>query len=147
MGVRGSAAQVGVVGYTLGGGLGWLSRLHGLAANSVLAAEVVTADGELVRADRDNEPDLFWALRGGGGSFGVVTALEFSLYPLTEAYAGMIAWPAERGAEVIQAYLDWIRELPDEMTAWVRFLTLPPLGDWASPPGRCSTVGLAHCSG
>ena len=133
VGVHGSAARVGVVGYTLGGGLGWLSRLYGLAANSVLAAEVVTADGELVRADCDNEPDLFWALRGGGGSFGVVTALEFSLYPLAEAYAGMIAWPAERGAEVIHAYLDWIRDLPDEMTAWVRFLTLPPLPEVPEP--------------
>ena len=118
---------------TLGGGLGWPSRLYGLAANSVLAAEVVTADGELVRTDRDNEPDLFWALRGGGGSFGVVTALEFSLYPLTEAYAGMIAWPAERGPEVIAAYLDWIRDLPDEMTAWARFLTLPPLPEVPEP--------------
>ena len=102
VGVHGSAAEVGVVGYTLGGGLGWTSRLYGLAANSVLAIEVVTGDGELVRADHETEPDLFWALRGGGGSFGVVTAMEFSLYPLTEVYAGMIAWPADRGAEVIR---------------------------------------------
>jgi hypothetical protein len=133
VGVHGSAAEVGVIGYTLGGGLGWLSRLHGLAANSVLAAEVVTAAGELVRTDRENEPDLFWALRGGGGSFGVVTALEFSLYPLSEAYAGMIAWPAARGAEVFETYLDWIRDLPDELTAWVRFLTLPPLPQVPEP--------------
>ena len=127
VGVHGSAADVGVVGYTLGGGLGWVSRLHGLATNSVLAFEVVTGDGELVRADQVSEPDLFWALRGGGGSFGVVTAMEFSLYPLTEAYAGMIAWPADRGPEVLRAYLELTRDLPDEMTAWARFLTLPPL--------------------
>ncbi len=133
VGVHGSAAEVGVVGYTLGGGLGWTSRLYGLAANSVLAIEVVTGDGELVRADHETEPDLFWALRGGGGSFGVVTAMEFSLYPLTEVYAGMIAWPADRGAEVISAYLDWTRDLPDEMTAWARFLTLPPLPEVPEP--------------
>ena len=99
----------------------------------MLAIEVVTGDGELVRADHESEPDLFWALRGGGGSFGVVTAMEFSLYPLTEVYAGMIAWPADRGAEVIQAYLEWTRDLPDEMTAWARFLTLPPLPEVPEP--------------
>ncbi len=133
VGVHGSAAEVGVVGYTLGGGLGWTSRLHGLAANSVLAVEVVTGDGRLVRADHENEPDLFWALRGGGGSFGVVTAMEFSLYPLTEVYAGMIAWPVDRAPEVLQAYLEWTRDLPDEMTAWARFLTLPPFPEVPEP--------------
>ena len=78
-GLAGSSPDVGVVGYSLGGGIGWLSRRHGLAANSITAIELVTAEGELVRADRDHEADLFWALRGGGGSFGVVTALEMSL--------------------------------------------------------------------
>src|SRR3954471_10538176 len=73
--LRGSSAEVGVVGYTLGGGLGWLGRKHGLACNSVVSVDVVTADGRLVHADRDSEPDLFWALRGGGGSFGAVTSL------------------------------------------------------------------------
>ena len=86
--LAGSSPDVGVVGYTLGGGLSWLGRRHGLAANSVLAIELVTADGRVVRADRDNEPELFWALRGGGGSFGIVTAMEFVLYPAPEVYAG-----------------------------------------------------------
>ena len=80
-GLSGSSAEVGVVGYTLGGGHGWLAREHGLACNSVVGAEVVTAKGELVHADHENESDLFWALRGGGGNFGVVTALEFELCP------------------------------------------------------------------
>jgi FAD/FMN-containing dehydrogenase len=80
-----------------------------------------------VRAAADSEPDLFWALRGGGGSFGVVTAMEFELYPLAEVYAGMIAWPAARGGDVIPAYLDWVKGLPEEMSAWVRYLTLPPI--------------------
>ena len=127
VGLSGSAGEVGVVGYTLGGGIGWLSRKHGLACNSVVSFDVVNADGDVVRASADSEPDLFWALRGGGGSFGIVTAMEFTLYPLAEAYAGMIAWPAARGVDVIPAYLEWVKGLPEEMSAWVRYLTLPPI--------------------
>ncbi len=89
-GLGGSSPDVGVVGYALGGGIGWLSRPYGLASNSITAIELVTAQGELVRVDRDHEPDIFWALRGGGGSFGIVTALEMSLVPLTEVYAGSV---------------------------------------------------------
>jgi FAD/FMN-containing dehydrogenase len=133
IGLSGSAGEVGVVGYTLGGGIGWLSRKHGLACNSVGSFDVVTADGDVVRAAADSEPDLFWALRGGGGSFGIVTAMEFELYPLAEAYAGMIAWPAARGADVIPAYLEWVKGLPEEMSAWVRYLTLPPIPEVPEP--------------
>jgi hypothetical protein len=127
------SAEVGVVGYTLGGGLGWLSRKHGLACNSVLAAEVITADGKLVRADRSNEPDLFWALRGGGGSFGAVTALEFELYPAEELYAGMFAWPWERTADVLHAWREWISGLPDELSTLARILQLPRLPNVPEP--------------
>ena len=95
--LAGTSPDVGVVGYTIGGGVSWLGRKHGLAANSVLAVELVTADGGFVRADRDNEPDLFWALRGGGGSFGIVTALEFALYPVAELYAGVLFWADRAG--------------------------------------------------
>jgi FAD/FMN-containing dehydrogenase len=91
--LAGSSPDTGVVGYTLGGGISFLGRAFGLAANSVTAIEVVTADGHLVRADHEHQPDLFWALRGGGGSFGVVTALEFRLFPVTEAYAGALWYP------------------------------------------------------
>src|SRR5215831_9530399 len=91
--LAGSSPDVGVAGYTLGGGLSFLGRRYGLAANNVVAAEVVTADGRLVRTDREHETDLFWALRGGGGSFGIVTALEFRLFPLTHAYAGILWYP------------------------------------------------------
>ena len=125
--LSGSSAEVGVVGYTLGGGHGWLARKHGLACNSVVGAEVVTAEGELVRADLENEPDLFWALRGGGGSFGVVTALEFELYPVPELYAGMFAWPWERTADVLHAWREWVSGLPNEMGTWARILQVPPL--------------------
>jgi FAD/FMN-containing dehydrogenase len=96
--LAGSSPHVGVVGYTLGGGLSWLGRRHGLAANSVIAIELVTADGRVVRTDRDNEPELFWALRGGGGSFGVVTAIAFALYPAPDVYGGAMLWPWERAA-------------------------------------------------
>jgi FAD binding domain/Berberine and berberine like len=125
--LSGSSREVGVVGYTLGGGHGWLSRKWGLACNSVLAAEIVTADGELLRVSDASEPDLFWALRGGGGNFGVVTALEFELYPVPELYAGMLAWPWERSAEVLHAWREWVADLPDEMSTWARVLQLPPL--------------------
>ena len=126
-GLSGSSAEVGVVGYTLGGGHGWLARKHGLASNSVVAAEVVTADGGLLRVDSENEPDLFWALRGGGGSFGVVTSLEFELYPVTELYAGMLIWPWERTADVLYAWREWASGLPNDMGTWARTLQVPPL--------------------
>ena len=131
--LSGSSAEVGVVGYTLGGGLGWLARKHGLACNSVLAAEVVTADGQLVRADHENEPDLFWALRGGGGSFGAVTAVEFELYPAAELYAGMFAWPWERATDVLHAWRELVPSLPDELSTWARILQVPPLPQIPEP--------------
>src|SRR3954447_13610774 len=131
--LAGSSAEVGVVGYTLGGGHGWLARKYGLACNSVLAAELVTADGKLVRADHDHHPDLFWALRGGGGNFGAVTALELELHPVPELYAGMLAWPWERTADVLHAWREWVLALPDEMATWARILQVPPLPDIPEP--------------
>jgi hypothetical protein len=126
--LAGSSADVGVVGYTLGGGLSWFSRKHGLAASQVTAAELVTADGRFVRVDREHEPDLFWALRGGGGSFGVVTALEFRLFPITHVYSGILWWPIERAGEVLQAWRELTElDLPDELTTVGRLLQLPPL--------------------
>jgi UDP-N-acetylenolpyruvoylglucosamine reductase len=128
--LAGSSPDVGVIGYTLGGGLSFLGRKYGLAASHVQAIEVVTADGRLVHADREHEPDLFWALRGGGGSFGVVTALEFRLFPVTEAYAGVLWYPIERGSEVLNAWAELTRRgLPDELTTVGRFLRLPPIPD------------------
>jgi FAD/FMN-containing dehydrogenase len=131
--LSGSSAEVGVVGFTLGGGHGWLARKYGLACNGVVGAEVVTADGRVLRADADHEPDLFWALRGGGGNFGVVTALEFELYPVPELYAGMFAWPWERAGEVLHAWREWVSGLPDEMSTWARILQVPPLPDIPEP--------------
>jgi FAD/FMN-containing dehydrogenase len=127
-GLVGSAADVGVVGYTLGGGCSLIGRKFGLCANSVRAIEVVTADGRLVRCDQRHDRDLFWALRGGGGSLGIVTALELELLPLQRAYAGALFYPIERGGEVLHAWRDLTadRSLPDELTTMGRFLRLPP---------------------
>jgi hypothetical protein len=132
--LAGSSADVGVVGYTLGGGVSWLGRKHGLAANSVHAIELVTADGRLVRADSDHERDLFWALRGGGGSFGVATAIELRALPITDVYAGLLWWPIERGDEVLHCWRELTqRETPDELTTVGRYLRLPELPEIPEP--------------
>ena len=125
--LAGSSPDVGVVGYSLGGGVSWLARKYGLSANSVLAIEVVTADGRLRRVDADNDPDLFWAMRGGGGSFGVVTAMEIALYDVPELYAGAMWWPWERSAEVMHAWREWTLTVPDEVTSSARIMQIPPL--------------------
>jgi FAD/FMN-containing dehydrogenase len=127
--LAGSSPDVGVVGYTLGGGMSFIGRKYGLAANHVRSIELITADGRLVRADREHQPDLFWALRGGGGSFGVVTALEFELLPITQAYAGVLWYPIERGHEVLRAWRELTQSdrLPDELTTVGRLLQLPPI--------------------
>jgi hypothetical protein len=118
-----------VVGYTLGGGLSWFARKHGLASNSVTAVELVTADARLIRVDKHNDPELFWALRGGGGSFGVVTALEFELLPIAHVFAGMLAFPIERASEVLHAWRRWTYSVPEEVTSIGRLLRVPPLPD------------------
>jgi hypothetical protein len=125
--LAGSSPDVGVTGYTLGGGLSWLGRKYGLSSSHVRSIELVMADGRLVRAERDNEPDLFWALRGGGGSFGVVTAIEMELLPIRQAYAGILWYPIERGSEVLHAWreLTLNAQLPDELTTVGRFVNLP----------------------
>jgi FAD/FMN-containing dehydrogenase len=132
--LAGSSPDVGVVGYTLGGGLSWFGRKYGLATSSVRAIELVTADGRLIRADREHEPDLFWALRGGGGSFGIVTALELQLIQISEAYAGILWWPIERDREVLHTWAQLTRDgLPDELTTVGRYLRLPPLPEIPEP--------------
>ena len=125
--LAGSSPDVGVVGYSLGGGTGWLGRKLGLAANSVTAIELVTADGRLVRADEHEHSDLFWALRGGGGNFGVVTAMEFRLYDLPSIVGGAMIWPAERAREVLHAWREWTATAPDEVTTSARIMNIPDM--------------------
>jgi UDP-N-acetylenolpyruvoylglucosamine reductase len=148
VGLAGSSPDVGVVGYSLGGGVSWLGRRYGLAANSVTAVELVTADGRLVRADADHEEELFWALRGGGGNFGIVTSIDFRLYPVTEVYAGWLIWPIERATEVLTAWQDWTETVPDEITSVGRILNIPPLPEVPEPlRGRSIVVVEATLMG
>jgi FAD/FMN-containing dehydrogenase len=123
--LSGTSPDAGVVGYMLGGGYSWMIRRFGLAANSVLAVELVTADGRHIRTDAKTEPDLFWAVRGGGGSFGAVTALELRLEPISEIYAGCLFWPIERAGEILKAWREWVDTVPDECESIGRMLQLP----------------------
>ncbi|MEV0719610.1 FAD-binding protein, partial [Asanoa sp. NPDC050611] len=128
--LHGSSTDAGVVGYLLGGGLGWYARAHGLAANTVTAVELVTADGTIVRADAEHHPDLFWALRGGNAAnFGVVTAIEFTLFPIETAYAGMMVWDIAEARRVLSAWAPWSVTAPEAATTCFRLLRFPPIPD------------------
>jgi hypothetical protein len=141
--LSGSSPDVGVVGYTLGGGMSWLARKYGFAANHVRAVELVTAEGRQVRADAGNHPDLFWALRGGGaGNFGVVTAIELELFPIREVFAGMLLFPIERASEVLRAWREWAQFVPDEVTSLGRLLWLPPIDEVPEPMRGRAFVGV-----
>ncbi|MFI7704954.1 FAD-binding oxidoreductase [Nonomuraea sp. NPDC049480] len=131
--LSGSAPSVGVTGFTLGGGLGWLARKHGFAADSVVRAEVLLADGRHVTASASSHPELFWALRGGGGGFGVVTSLEFRLYPVSQVYAGFAYFPVEAAAATLDAYRTWIDDAPDELSTAIVLKRMPADGPL---PGR-----------
>jgi len=125
--LAGTSPDVGVAGYALGGGLSWMIRTYGLACNSILGAEVVTADGWLVRTDHQREPELFWALRGGGGNVAAVTSLELELVPVAEIFAGGLFWPIERAAEILTAWRSWIERVPETCESLGRMLQLPDL--------------------
>jgi FAD/FMN-containing dehydrogenase len=123
----GLVSTTGVAGFTLGGGIGWLMRKHGLTCDNLLAADVVTADGRLLRASADVNADLFWGLRGGGGNFGVATSFEYSVHPVGPTVTGgAIFYPGERAAEILRFYREWVKDLPDELTSLANLLTCPP---------------------
>src|SRR4051794_10835470 len=143
-GLHGSSPDVGIAGYSLGGGMGWLARKYGLQANSVTAFELVTADGTLVRTDAEHDADLFWALRGGGGNFGVVTAIEFAVYPVEELYAGAVFFEVERSGEGLHAGNALLPTVPDGLMSWASIMHFPPIPD--VPPfarGRSYAVVMA----
>jgi hypothetical protein len=131
--LHGSSPGVGIVGYHLGGGSAWYSRRHGLACNHVLGFEVVGADCETWRADAEEDPELFWALRGGGGGFAVVTSVEFELLEIPEVYAGALFFDIEHAAEVLHAWHEWTATVPDEMTSVGRVMRFPPIEDIPEP--------------
>ena len=125
--LHGSAGDVSVVGYSLSGGLSFYAREHGLGVNAVRAVEVVTADGSLVRASADEHAELFWALRGGSGAFGVVVAIEIDLLPVADVFAGMLLWDASHASEVSHAWAQWTQSAPETATTTLRILNFPPL--------------------
>jgi FAD/FMN-containing dehydrogenase len=131
--LSGSSASVSVAGYTLGGGAGWLSRAYGYAADSLLSADLVTADGDLLTASADHHSDLFWAIRGGGANFGVCTALEFRLHPVANVYAGMVMLDADRAADTFAAYREWALDEPDESSTAVVLAQMPPVPEVPEP--------------
>ena len=141
----GQVSKVGVTGYSLGGGMGWLVRKFGPASAGVVGADVVLADGSRVHASADEHPELLWALRGGGGNFGVVTALTTALHAVPEVYGGDLYYPFSRAAEVLRAYRDWAATLGDDTSTVARLLALPV----AHFPGvlrglRAVMVGVCH---
>lgn len=133
VGLHGFSGEVGVAGYVLGGGLGWLARRDGLASSHIRSFDVVTAEGEQLHVDAAREPDLFWALRGGGGGPVIVTSLELELLPLREAFAGALMWPIERAGEIVHAYRAWIAGAPDAVTSTLKLVRFPPLPDVPEP--------------
>ncbi len=144
-GLAGSSPGTGVVGYTLGGGFGWLGRRFGLAAHSAVRAELITANGDLVTASAGENSELWWGLRGGTGNFGIVTALEFRLHPVRQVYAGNLYYPLERAAELLEFFADWTRAAPDELTAAATFRRFPHVPAVPDPVRGRSLIALRGC--
>jgi FAD/FMN-containing dehydrogenase len=119
----GVVSTTGIAGLTLGGGLGWLHGKHGLSCDNLLSADIVTADGQLLTANPERHPDLFWGLRGGGGNFGVVTSFEYKLHPVDSVLAGMVVHPMAKAKEVLRFYREFCRGCPDEMVAAAAMMT------------------------
>lgn len=139
-------STTGVAGLTLGGGFGWLSRLYGLSVDNLVAAEIVTADGQLLRADADSHPELFWAIRGGGGNFGVVTLFEFALHPVgPQVLAGLIVFPHAQAEQVLTQYHAFVERMPDQLNVWAVLRQAPPLPFLPPEVHGQNVVVLALC--
>jgi FAD/FMN-containing dehydrogenase len=125
----GAISTTGIAGLTLGGGLGWLMGIHGLAADNLLSVELVNADGAVLNVTAESDPDLFWALRGGGGNFGVATSLEYRLHPLSEVVGGLVAHPFEAARDVLRFYREFTQSVPDELTVFGGLVYAPGSSD------------------
>jgi FAD/FMN-containing dehydrogenase len=141
----GIMSTTGVGGLTLGGGLGHLTRACGLSIDNLLEVDVVLADGTFVTANAEQHPDLFWAVRGGGGNFGVVTSFLFRLHPISTVVGGPMLWPLERAKEVMQWYRDYIRQAPDELNGWFAFLKVPPGAPFPEELHTRTMCGIVWC--
>jgi FAD/FMN-containing dehydrogenase len=137
-------STTGVAGLTLGGGFGWLTRKYGLTIDNLVSAEVVTADGQCVRASADQNPDLFWGIRGGGGNFGIVTTFEFQLYPVgPEVLSGLIVYPFDQAKQVLTKYRDFAATMPDDLNVWMVMRQAPPLPFLPEEVHGKEIIGLA----
>ena len=141
----GIVSTTGVGGLTLGGGIGHLSRKYGLAIDNLLSVDVVLADGRFVTASADENPDLFWALRGGGGNFGVVTSFVFRLHPVSTIVGGPVLWPLEQSAAVMRWYEQFISAAPEELNDFFAFLTVPPVPPFPEPLHLQKVCGVVWC--
>jgi FAD/FMN-containing dehydrogenase len=122
----GMISTTGVGGLTLGGGIGYLTRTYGLSLDNLLSVQMVLADGEIVTASAEANPELFWAVRGGGGNYGVVTSFQFRLHPISTVYGGPILWPLEQAGELMHFWRDFILTAPEDINGWFGFVTVPP---------------------
>ncbi len=141
-----TVSDVGVAGFTLGGGIGYLSRAHGLACDNLAGADVVLADGSFTRAGADGDPDLLWALRGGGGNFGIVTELRLRLHPVDVVTGGPMLWPIEATERIVGHYREWMPEQPDDIYAFVALLTVPPAEHFPPAARGRTACALVWCN-
>jgi FAD/FMN-containing dehydrogenase len=141
----GIISTTGVGGLTLGGGLGHLTRTCGLAIDNLLEADVVLADGRFVTASEQENSDLFWAIRGGGGNFGVITSFLFKLHPIDTVYGGPMLWPLDRAAEILRWYRDFIVNAPDAVNGWFAFVTVPPAAPFPEELHGKKMCGVVWC--
>ena len=142
----GFISTTGVGGLTLGGGIGYLSRKYGLTIDNLLAADVVLADGTFVTASQDHNEDLFWAIRGGGGNFGVVTSFTFRLHPVSSVTAGPMFWSLEDAAEVMRRYEEFITDAPEDLNGFFAFLVVPPVPMFPEALHMRTVCGVVWCS-
>lgn len=141
----GLVSTTGVAGLTLGGGIGHLSRKHGLSCDNLISAQVVTADGRVLTASSDENPDLFWGLRGGGGNFGVVTSFEFQLHPVSTVLGGPIFYSLEQRGEALRFYRDFMAAAPEELGAFFAFLKVPPASAFPAHLHHQPVCGIVCC--
>jgi len=141
----GFISSTGVGGLTLGGGIGYLSRTHGLTIDNLLGVDVVLADGSFVSASADEHPDLFWAVRGGGGNFGVVTSFLFKLHPISTVYGGPMFWPLDRAGEVLKFWRDFILDAPEDINGWFGFVTIPPVAPFPEQYQMQKACAIVWC--
>jgi FAD/FMN-containing dehydrogenase len=141
----GLISTTGIAGFTLGGGIGWLMRKHGLTCDNLLSADMVTADGKFLTANKNENADLFWGIRGGGGNFGIATSFEYRLHPVGKVIGGLVLHPAEKAKEVLQFYREYLTKVPDELTSMAAFLTAPPAPFIPENLHGAPVIGIVVC--